>query len=316
MSQVLPQDDDQRLMLNLPPAGGQAVNYGYTPNGMAMPSSMGMPNLNLQAPEFGIVDPTYLAQLEILNQGGGSYMPAAAPAALMGLLGSGLESQNQFLGNAPMVADYRAYIPSRGSNANLNRSIAVGGSGGGGGGDYYYGGDGRGGSDLYTYNEQLDAQGGGSRAPSWVGLPADMIRDSGDNSFDPQRDDQSGGSRGESWQSVPADMRGDSASDSASKGCVIATHAVSSGAFTPREKRQAELWCIKKLHNKWWGEAIRRGYRYHGNASIKGGKAATHYQEFRDFVDFGSGKRRNAKTAFTFAWRSVQFFFTGLLVKS
>jgi hypothetical protein len=114
-----------------------------------------------------------------------------------------------------------------------------------------------------------------------------------------------------------ADMPdGPDGANASSGGCVIATHAVSSGAFTPREKRQAELWCIKKLHNKWWGEAIRRGYRYHGNASIKGGRAATHYQEFRDFVDFGSGKRRNAKTAFTFAWRSVQFFFTGLLVKS
>jgi hypothetical protein len=143
-----------------------------------------------------------------------------------------------------------------------------------------------------------------------------MIMYSGDNSFDPGRDAQSGGSRGETWQSVPADMRESSGGSTSSGGCVIATHAVSSGAFTPREKRQAELWCIKKLHNKWWGEAIRRGYRYHGNASIKGGRAATHYQEFRDFVDFGSGKRRNAKTAFTFAWRSVQFFFTGLLVKS
>jgi hypothetical protein len=140
IGQVLPQDDDQRLMLNLPPAGGQAVNYGYTPNNMAMPSSMGMPNLNLQAPEFGIVDPTYLAQLAILNQGGGSYMPAAAPAAPMGLLGAGLESQNQFLANAPllggapMIADRRAYSPNRSANADLNRLIAMNQSGGGGDG--------------------------------------------------------------------------------------------------------------------------------------------------------------------------------------
>jgi hypothetical protein len=137
IGQVLPQDDDQRLMLNLPPAGGQAVNYGYTPNGMAMPSSMGMPNLNLQAPEFGIIDPTYLAQLAILNQGGGSYMPAAAPAAPMGLLGAGLESQDQFranaplLGGAPMIADRRAYNPNRSANADLNRAIAMSQGGGG-----------------------------------------------------------------------------------------------------------------------------------------------------------------------------------------
>jgi hypothetical protein len=138
MSQVLPQDDDQRIrMPDLPPAGGMGVNYGYTPNGMAMPSSMGMPNLNLQAPEFGIVDPTYLAQLAILNQGGGNFMPAAAPAAPMGLLGAGLESQDQFranaplLGGAPMIADRRAYSPNRSANADLNRAIAMSQSGGG-----------------------------------------------------------------------------------------------------------------------------------------------------------------------------------------
>jgi hypothetical protein len=142
IGQVLPQDDDQRLMLNLPPAGGQAVNYGYTPNGMAMPSSMGMPNLNLQAPEFGIVDPTYLAQLAILNQGGGNFMPAAAPAAPaapMGLLGAGLESQDQFranaplLGGAPMIADRRAYSPNRSANGLLNQMIAADRSSGGNG---------------------------------------------------------------------------------------------------------------------------------------------------------------------------------------
>jgi hypothetical protein len=141
MSQVLPQDDDQRIrMPDLPPAGGMGVNYGYTPNNMAMPSSMGMPNLNLQAPEFGIVDPTYLAQLAILNQGGGNFMPAAAPAAPMGLLGAGLESQDQFrpnaplLGGAPMIADWRAYSPNRSANADLNRAIAMSQSGGGGNG--------------------------------------------------------------------------------------------------------------------------------------------------------------------------------------
>lgn len=148
MSQVLPQDDGNRFrMPDLPPAGGMGVDYGYTPNGMAIPSSMGMPAMNLQAPEFGIVDPTYLAQLAILNQGGGSYMPAA-PAAPMGLLGAGLDSQDQFranaplLGGAPAIADWRAYSPNRSANADLNRAIAMSqgggdgsmGSGGGGGG--------------------------------------------------------------------------------------------------------------------------------------------------------------------------------------
>lgn len=120
-------------MPDLPPAGGQAVNYGYTPTAMAMPSSMGMPAMNLQPQEFGIVDPTYLAQLAILNQGGGSFMPAAAPVAPMGLLGAGLESQDQFranaplLGGAPMIADWRSYSPQRSANAALNQAIAQGG---------------------------------------------------------------------------------------------------------------------------------------------------------------------------------------------
>lgn len=141
MSQVLPQNEDQRVrMPDLPPAGGQAVNYGYTPTAMAMPSSMAMPSMNLQPQEFGIVDPTYLAQLEILNQGGGSFMPSAAPAAPMGLLGSGLESQDQFranaplLGGAPMIADWRAYSPDRSANAELNRAIAMSQGGGSEGG--------------------------------------------------------------------------------------------------------------------------------------------------------------------------------------
>lgn len=42
-------------------------------------------------------------------------------------------------------------------------------------------------------------------------------------------------------------------------GCVVATHAVSSGAFTASEKRQAVVWCMSALHGKWWGEAVRRG---------------------------------------------------------
>lgn len=137
IGQVLPAEGGDGYMPDLPPAGGQAVNYGYTPAATAMPSSMGMPAMNLQAPEFGIVDPTYMAQLAILNQGAGNSMPAAAPTALMGLLGSGLESQEQFqanaplLGGAPMIADWRAYSPNRSANADLNRAIAMSQAGGG-----------------------------------------------------------------------------------------------------------------------------------------------------------------------------------------
>jgi hypothetical protein len=100
---------------------------------------MGMPYMNLQPKEFGIVDPTYMAQLAILNQGGGNYMPSNAPAVPMGLLGSGLESQDQFranaklLGGAPMIADWRAYSPKRSANSLLNQIIADDRSSGGDG---------------------------------------------------------------------------------------------------------------------------------------------------------------------------------------
>ena len=97
-----------------------------------------------------------------------------------------------------------------------------------------------------------------------------------------------------------------------SKGCVIATHAVNSGAFTKDTKREAVRWCVKNLHRTWWGEAIRRGYRYYGQKAIEEGKAKNHYQEFKDYVAFGTGKRRTLKTSWTFVYRTVQFFIRGL----
>lgn len=98
-------------------------------------------------------------------------------------------------------------------------------------------------------------------------------------------------------------------------GCVIATHAVESGAFTPSMKREAVVWCMHALHGKWWGEAIRRGYRHLGNQKIQAGKAREHYDEFRRYVDFASGKRRDLKGALTFITRTAQFFVVGLVHK-
>ena len=95
--------------------------------------------------------------------------------------------------------------------------------------------------------------------------------------------------------------------------CVIATHAVNSGAFTKDTKREAVRWCVKNLHRTWWGEAIRKGYRYYGQKAIDEGKAENHYQEFKDYVAFGTGKRRTLKTGWTFVYRSVQFFIRGLI---
>lgn len=98
-----------------------------------------------------------------------------------------------------------------------------------------------------------------------------------------------------------------------SSGCVVATHAVNSGAFTPSMKREAVVWCMHNLHDKWWGEAIRRGYRHLGRKKIEQGKAHEHYQEFRNYIDFASGKKRTIKGAIHFAARTVQFFAVGLV---
>ena len=120
-------------------------------------------------------------------------------------------------------------------------------------------------------------------------------------------------------QISPHEMRnvaetGDVGGDRAGK-CIIATHAVNSGAFTPEIKREAVRWCIKNLHRTWWGEAIRRGYRYYGQKAINEGKAKNHYQEFKNYVAFGTGRKRNLKTAWTFIYRTIQFFIKGVIIK-
>lgn len=98
-------------------------------------------------------------------------------------------------------------------------------------------------------------------------------------------------------------------------GCVIATHAVASGAFNPQTKRAAVVWCMNNLHDRWWGEAVRRGYRYLGRKKIEQGKAREHYAEFRRYIDFASGKRRTLRGALTFTLRTAQFFAVGLIRK-
>lgn len=102
-------------------------------------------------------------------------------------------------------------------------------------------------------------------------------------------------------------------SGSSGDGCVVATHAVNSGAFSPATKREAVVWCMNVLHGKWWGEAVRRGYRYCGNKKIEQGKAREHYGEFRRYIDFASGKKRTLRGAVTFTLRTAQFFAVGLV---
>ena len=111
----------------------------------------------------------------------------------------------------------------------------------------------------------------------------------------------------------PSQQNGSGNGSSNGGGCVVATHAVNAGVFDLSTKRQAIRWCVKNLHRTWWGEAIRRGYRYYGQKAIDEGKAENHYQEFKDYVAFGTGKRRTLKTGWTFVYRSVQFFIRGLI---
>ena len=114
----------------------------------------------------------------------------------------------------------------------------------------------------------------------------------------------------------PTDRGGGGGGGGSSGGsCVIATHAVDSGAFTSETKREAVRWCIKNLHRTWWGEAVRRGYRYYGQKAIEEGKAKNHYQEFKDYVAFGTGRKRTLKTAWTFVYRTIQFFIKGITIK-
>mgnify|MGYP003627319215 FL=1 len=97
--------------------------------------------------------------------------------------------------------------------------------------------------------------------------------------------------------------------------CVIATHAVASGGFSPSSKREAVIWCVNVLHGKWWGEAIRRGYRHLGVKKIEQGKAHEHYAEFKNYIAFARGKNRTIKGALHFAARTAQFFVIGLVKK-
>lgn len=110
-------------------------------------------------------------------------------------------------------------------------------------------------------------------------------------------------------------LDGDGEAGGGDGGCVIATHAVSSGAFTRHDKAKAVAWCRKRLHGSVMGEAFRRGYRWHGNRAIAHGRAERHYDEFRRFVSFVTGKERTLRGAWIVAKRGVQFTLTGLFVR-
>jgi hypothetical protein len=108
---------------------------------------------------------------------------------------------------------------------------------------------------------------------------------------------------------------GDKDSGGGGGGCVIATHGISTGGFSALDKAKAEIWCERTYHGKWYGEAFRRGYRYAGNKAIQKGKAEKHYQEFKDFVAYGRGIKKDWKSKINYYKRTIQFFLTGLIIK-
>jgi len=109
---------------------------------------------------------------------------------------------------------------------------------------------------------------------------------------------------------------GDSGGSSGGGGCVIATHAVANGAFQWSDKQNAIEWCKNTLHDKWWGETMRKGYRYLGRKHIANGTAETVYKEFKECIEWANGKRPfSIKIASRYYYRAAQTFIVGLFVK-
>lgn len=98
-------------------------------------------------------------------------------------------------------------------------------------------------------------------------------------------------------------------------GCVIATHGVATGGFTKLEKAKAVLWCEKKYHGTFFGEALRRGYKYTASKAIERGDAEKYYQEFKDFVNYGRGIKKGFKYGVNYYYRTLYFIAHGLFIK-
>lgn len=158
------------------------------------------------------------------------------------------------------------------------------------------------GSDGYNYNMSYDQ----ARAFGWINTSGQST--------------QSGLPIGtKSWnlgQNIVVNDGGTSSDNANNSQCVVATYAneIGSTILNAREKRKAEVWCIRKFHGKWWGEALRRGYRYLGRKAINNGTAERHFQEFIDYVNFGSGKYRNFRAGINFVYRTLQFIILGLTI--
>lgn len=119
----------------------------------------------------------------------------------------------------------------------------------------------------------------------------------------------------EDYTTFDPDLPDDGADDTGAGECVIATHAVSTNAFTKRDRAKAIAYCKKKYHGRWYGELFRQGYQYLGKKAIERGEAANHYDEFKNFVAVGTGKRSSLKNKLNFYRRTAQFFAVGCYLK-
>lgn len=116
--------------------------------------------------------------------------------------------------------------------------------------------------------------------------------------------------------SAPNDGGGNDSSsgnDSSDSGCVIATYAKSTGVDIG--KREAVEWCMTTLHGNFIGETIRKGYQKLGRKKINAGKAVEHFTEFKRYIDYARGERKDLRAALTFYGRSIQFFVVGIMEK-
>ena len=303
-------DEELLAMQNAPPF---ALGAGYS-----SPPPMYVPPFDNTG---RIVDPTLLAQQAMLGQqamSGQQSMPDQmampsqqyAPMQQRPSYAPLMTPENYldfYLKNAPeaseyaglMVPKFERYVPpAPASSSALNTMAAAFGGGSGSGG--YDSGFGGGGGATFGGSGSLGISHGGSGT---VGAPGAGTAEG----------DAAGNTEGSGGPADGSGTAGGGGGDGG--GCVIATHAVSNNAFSRSEKMRAVKWCTENLHNKWWGEAFRRGYRFYGNKAIAAGTASHHYEEFRDFVRFATGKKRNMRTAKIFVLRSLQFFAVGLFLK-
>lgn len=174
-------------------------------------------------------------------------------------------------------------------------------------------------------------------SPSWQndGDPTNDVGNSGWN-FTSVADMFDGGGPGQSGDSYSGGIHGDATVGSTAEGptsivtnrnpsnddggsddsggggsdCVIATFARSQGVDLNR--REAVQWCKAKLHDNWAGELVRLGYQTLGRKAINAGKGREHFEEFKRYVDYARGQRKDIGAALTFYGRTSQFFIVGL----